>query len=468
MRSYSPFDASIGHLKPSDLVVLQGVSEGWYVEYKSGSVTSRALAKAISAFANTYGGWLFLGVREKSKGDPVAGSFPGIPNAEVDATLQRLRQCAAEYLNPSPHFLTQTLRGPCDEIGLAPDTSIIAVQVPQSYTAPHVHKDGRIYRRVADSSEPKPESDRFTLDQLWRRADPVRDHVRDWVEGDPEFSKAEEDTPYVRLLLCVDPWGQHDCWLDAPLPRIRSIMMSDSVPFDTFYTTADGFLARQAKNNDPHNFVLTWRIRRDLSCDIVVPLPRYATRSIDLLALELDGYDYAQRFVRILRAQAYHSPRVADLNILMNLLFDFVAKYRCLLELGNAEKREFYFKARVLNVWRLLPFVDVEAIIDEYEKYGLPICMDSEVTYPHGHEPESFKLLVETDKGADVSGDAAPSVLQAQLMFTWIALSLGVPALVEEEVPGKARVVSGVDLVAAGDRALEVQRRRNIRNARLS
>lgn len=462
-RSYSPFDASIQHLDASDLGVLRDVNEGWYVEYKSGSVTSRALAKAISAFANTYGGWLFLGIREKSKDDSVAASFPGIPDAEVDATLQRIRRCAADFLNPSPHFLTQTLRGPCDELGLPADASIVAVHVPQSQTAPHVHKDGRIYRRVADGSEPKPESDRFTLDELWRRGNPVRDRVRAWIESDPEFSKAEEETPYVRLLLCVDPWEQHDSWLDSPLPRIRSIMMGDSVPFDTFYTTSEGFIARQVRNNDPHNLVLTWRIRRDLSCEIIVPLPHYATSSSDLLEIELDGYDFAQRFVSILKAQGYQSPRVADFNLLMNLLLDFVAKYRCLLELANAETRDFYFKARVLNVWRTLPFVDVEGIVDEYEKYGLPICMDSEVTYPEGDEPDSFQLLKGGDKRPDESR-ASAAVLQAQLMFTWIALALGVPALTEEEVSGKARVVSGVDLMAAGARALEVQRRRNRRN----
>ena len=467
MRSYSPFDASIRDLGPTDLAVLQGVSEGWYVEYKSESVSSRALAKAISAFANTYGGWLFLGIREKSKDDPVAGLFPGIPNVEVDATLQRLRQGAAEYLNPSPHFLTQTVRGPCDEIGLAPDTSIIAVQVPQSHTVPHVHKDGRIYRRVADSSEPKPESDRFTLDQLWRRGDPVRDRVRHWVKSDPEFSKAEEEISYVRLLLCADPWGQHDCWLGAPLPRVRSIMMSPSVPFDTFYTTVDGFIARQVKNNDPHNYALTWRIRRDISCEIVVPLPLYATKSIDSLAIELDGYEHVQHFLSILRAQAYHSPRVTDLNFLMGLLIDFVSKYRCLLELANSETRDFYFKARVLNVWRSVPFVDVEEIIGEYEHFGLPMSIDSKVTYPHGHGPDSFEFLAAGDEGADVSLNAPLGLRQAMLMFTWIGLALGVPTLVEDEVPDKARLISGVDLLAAGERALEVQQRRNARNARM-
>ena len=40
---------------------------------------------------------------------------------------------------------------------------MVVVEIPQSRAAPHVHKDGRIYRRVADASEPKPETDRLSL-----------------------------------------------------------------------------------------------------------------------------------------------------------------------------------------------------------------------------------------------------------------------------------------------------------------
>ena len=105
-------------------------------------------------------------------------------------------------------------------------------------------------------------------------------------------------------------------------------------------------------------------------------------------------------------------------------------------------------------------------IVDEYEKYGLPICMDSEVTFPHGHGPESFKFLMERDKDVDTNGVSALGILQAQLMFTWIALALGVPALIEGDTANKSRVVPSTDLFAAGARALKVQRGRNTRIAR--
>ncbi len=40
------------------------------MEYKRQEVNARSLAKSLSAFANTYGGWLFLGVEEQSKDNP--------------------------------------------------------------------------------------------------------------------------------------------------------------------------------------------------------------------------------------------------------------------------------------------------------------------------------------------------------------------------------------------------------------
>ena len=306
--TYSPFGKALTELQPTDLVPLKSVSEGWYVEYKRVLISATALAKAVSAFANTYGGWLFLGVKEKSKNESVAGEFPGIPEKEVDKALQRLRQSAAEHLNPTPFFETRVLRGPCVEIGLAEGTSVVAIEIPQSHTAPHIHKDGRIYRRVGDGSEPKPETDRFILDQLWRRADSIRKVTRKWVESDPEFSKAERDNPYVRLLLCTDPWRQRDPYLSAPFHEIRSILTSteeavSSITFDTVHTTASGLIARQVKGNHPQNYTLTWKMRRNMSCDIVMPLPMYARNPLDLLISDLNGYDHSVSFINILKEQ---------------------------------------------------------------------------------------------------------------------------------------------------------------------
>ena len=206
MPPYSPFDKPIERLQPPDLAALWDTREGWYVEYKSDPVPARSLAKSLSAFANTYGGWLFLGVKEESKDNAVAGSFPGVAASDLDALLQRLRHSAAEHLNPTPFFNTQVLRGPCEAIGLGEERCVIAVEIPRSITTPHVHKDGRIYRRVADGSEPKPEADRFVLDQLWLRDRGVRRAVRRWVKA---IRNSPKGKPLARMFVysCVPTRG---------------------------------------------------------------------------------------------------------------------------------------------------------------------------------------------------------------------------------------------------------------------
>jgi predicted HTH transcriptional regulator len=104
MTAYSPFQKEFAELCAGDLSALRTVTEGWYVEYKREVPNASSIAKSISAFANTYGGWLFYGVQEKSRAEQVAGAFPGIPQIELDGVLQQLRQAAATLVNPSPHF----------------------------------------------------------------------------------------------------------------------------------------------------------------------------------------------------------------------------------------------------------------------------------------------------------------------------------------------------------------------------
>ena len=467
MSTYSPFDKSIAELEPADLEALKNVNEGWYVEYKSELVRASALAKTLAAFANTYGGWLFLGVKEKSKDDCVAGEFPGLTNEDVDRALQRLRHSASDCLNPVPYFETKILRGPCDAIGLAKDVSVIAVEVPQSLTTPHIHRDGRIYRRVGDGSEPKPETDRFILDQLWRRDKPIRKAIRKWINRDPEFSKGEAEFPYIRILLCVDPWCQRDPYLEAPLPEIKNLLTGSqngllSIRFDTVYTTVDrGIIARQILGNDPHGYVFTWKMQRDLSCDLVIPIPFCFPDSLDQLEAWLEGYNHQDIFINVLREANYTHPRVTDLNFLMYALIAIVAKCRKLLALVD-RSGEFFFKARILNAWRILPFMDLERVLRDFDEHGLPMVMNESTTAPFGEDPESFEHI--TEKKPDKKGMNDEAVIcgaQAFSIFVPIGQVFGIPTLFDIETEPDELFIPFEELCAAGERAMEVQKRRN-------
>lgn len=456
MTSYTPFEKSFEEIKVDDLQALRSAREGWYLEYKRELPNASTIAKSISSFANTYGGWLFIGVSEKSKEDAVAGSFPGIARDTVDGALQAIRQSVASHVSPSPHFETKVLYGPSEAVGIEDGRAIICILVNWSLTAPHVHKSGQIYRRIADGSEPKPENDRFLLDQLWHRSDKLKEVYKEWVARDPEFSKAEADVPYIRLMLAVDLWDQRDIWAQFTLEEVRKIFGQTSsvvtaVPFDTVHTSSRGFVARQLGANDPHNLGLTWTLRRSLVSDIIIPLRFFSLNSVRETALVLRGYDGAAAFAALLIQAKYSSPRIVDLNFVFNILVGVAELQRRLMDAAKISG-DYYVKAKLLNVWRTVPFVDVDRLLSDYSLNGLPMCLDGNVTSPPGTEPGTF-LPVD---GGGFDEPAARILLEAVGLFRPIAEAFGIPTWLPTQ---EGRPAYYQELLAAGQKAIDIQNR---------
>jgi hypothetical protein len=460
---YSPFDDSLRQLSAANLAALTSVREGWYVEYKSQIVSASSVAKSISAFANTYGGWLFYGIKEKSKDESVAGSFVGIDSADLDAFQQTIRQAAATLVTPSPHFDLTILRGPCPEIGLEDNRAVICLQIPRSLNTPHVHKGGQIYRRISDGSEPRPENDRFILDQLWRRADKFRRGYRKWVKRGPELAKGETEAPFVRLLIVPDLWAEHSIQLDFDVDHIReTINTSDGVginlPFENVYTSAKGIVARQRTIDGPHHPSLTWKLWPDLSGEILIPITKFEVNDLDKLPSELGRYHHADRLKRILKDQHYTRVTLVDLNLLFYLLLGVTKIQNRLCKEANW-KGGWLMKARLLNVWRTTPFLDISDALDRYEKYGIPMCLENDVAVPPGSDPETFGEISSFDH---VDLEEARCVLRAQVMFGIIGNAFGIPPnLIPYEENGD-RTLYG-ELCSVGNRAIEAQRIRNTR-----
>ncbi len=82
---FNPFNKDISTVTGLDLLRLKEVTEGWFVDYKSRPLTACDFGKHISAFANQYGGFLFIGVDEGPSKSMRAETFPGIPLADGGA-----------------------------------------------------------------------------------------------------------------------------------------------------------------------------------------------------------------------------------------------------------------------------------------------------------------------------------------------------------------------------------------------
>ncbi|MGN6692248.1 MAG: AlbA family DNA-binding domain-containing protein [Sphingopyxis sp.] len=442
---FTPFETPFDQLTGRDLGRLRDTPEGWYVEYKRELPNAAAIAKTISAFANTYGGWLFIGIDEASRADAVAGSFPGLALAGASSALQCIRQAVSDHMNPAAHFEARALAGG-DGAGFSDDRVVICVRVPQSPVAPHIHRSGKIYRRVGDGSEP--ENDRHMLDQLFRRADDLKQQYSDWLDRDPEFSQAEDKVPYLRLMITVDPWQQEDPWLDVNVAELSELFnksppLMSAVPFDAIQTSERGYLARQVSTNNPHLLGLSWQLRRSLTSDIIVPLRFSDGEMFDFLK----GYEHARRFRKLLHDRNFDSPRIVDLNMVYNLLVALVEIQRRLLDRAGWTK-PYHVKARLLNVWRTVPFLDIPEVLDEFETHGIPMCMNSIATAPLGREPDSFAEIPQFDE----TDEPGKIIWQALVVFNQVAQPWGIPTFPEGKMGGLLASLS-----KAGTRAMQVQ-----------
>ena len=402
-NTYSPFDRSFKNLTCDDLLHLKQTHEGWYVEYKSEMVSSSAIAKGVSAFANKNGGWLFFGVKEESASNSVAGEFPGLDIVEKDKIRQKIRSSCNAYLEPTPYYDVMFIDGPCKELELPENKTIAVLQIPKSMQTPHIHKDGRIYIRVSDSSEPKPETDPHLLASMFKRREKADEAINLWLGDGPEISEAESEWPQLRLLLTPDVWGQQGGYINATNEEIRDILKGKkaedsgvTLPMNTVHSTSNGFIGRQVTGTDPSDIGISFQINRQLECEINFSPTSYK-RFEDVNLDDLSDYLYVEDFVEILSDQNFQTAKVIDLNIIYQVLLAVTNTYLKLLRLGNCEPT-FYAKIILLNGWRYIPFYDDKDVMEQFRTHGIPVLQSEHIMYPFGKGAESF---LKVSKGSD-------------------------------------------------------------------
>ena len=410
---FNPFAESLDDVSPSELTSFYKISEGWYAEYKSQPIAARNIAKSLSAFANQYGGWLVFGVAEKNL---VADSFPGLSSAEVELVVQTLSDASRDSVNPEVFYQSRVFNGPVDEIGLSSDRSIVVVRIPPGPEAPYIHKDGRVYRRVADSSAPKPETDRAILDRLWNRSDRKQELLESLVNRHPITSKGEKDVCFLHVFVSSNPYELDGDWYTKRFSDFVEVMKGEPIPFDNFFTRPRGFVARQINNNDPARRLLTWEF--DRYCHSFITIPMNTLHLAD--SGNFDGYRFWEDFAGLLNNAQLLGSRVLDLNVLFGALLAISVRHRTLVkEVGV--KGPFYVKFSLENVWRTVPFLDIPSFSEHVIEHGFPIVQDVDLVVPPGVGLQNFVILPE------LKLEQADEVADALSMSSHVFNALGIP-----------------------------------------
>ena len=198
-----------------------------------------------------------------------------------------------------------------------------------------------------------------------------------------------------------------------------------SIPFDAIHTNSRGFLARQLFGNNPNNLTLTWKFSRSLSGEVLLPLNFVSDCDTDEVSTHLDGYEHADRFEALLTNAGADKVSFADLNMLFTVLQGICTTYRRMLRAAGA-KPSFYFKAQVLNAWRVVPFIDTKFMMDAFEEHGIVMSLERDFVVPLGNDPNSFFYV---PNAAEDEGEAVAAGLQSSLIFAHIAEAWGLPAI---------------------------------------
>jgi Putative DNA-binding domain len=397
---YSPFTRPLQELTGDDLAVLRDVSEGWFVDYKSQALSSRDFAKHISAFGNQFGGWLFVGVGEGPNKSTKAETFPGIPTPDVGKVLGQIREAISAHISPPIYFEQKVIDGPAPALGLAAERSIIVVGIPEGPNPPYVHSSGRIYRRIADSSDPKPESDRAVLDSMWRKSEEGRRALEDFIlKPTTRGSEVRSSICYVYLFADLTFSGADYA---LTYSEFREAMLTEkpesgpSLPLDSIYPTPDGFIARQVGTNNPLADLVALRWWRNGNVRLAIPLNRLQPSFI-----EPEDDERLGELIKAMGKARKLYPWILDLDQWLLLVTTLTSRFIYLrekLQMTGA----IFGKMLFTSMGGSTPFVGMPSYLETVSAFGIPVVQDSIILCPTGTTPNSFQVLVDSKNATPI------------------------------------------------------------------
>lgn len=108
--------------------------ESFFFEFKEDAVSPNSLAEEISAFANTYGGYILIGVADDK-------TITGCSNWNE----QRIYNVFHDLVSPLPSFDIKKINFPSQD-------AVYIIRVDEGSEPPYITNKGKIYERISSSS----------------------------------------------------------------------------------------------------------------------------------------------------------------------------------------------------------------------------------------------------------------------------------------------------------------------------
>lgn len=398
MIMFNPFDKDIEHIESNDLAKLieNSVREGMYIEYKRTFISSKKISYSVASFANSEGGWFFIGIQDDETNS--ASDICGFELSDNPQPIEKIRDIIKSNISPIPHFITKLLK-------ISSDKYVLIVKIEKGYQTPYTTKDGRIYRRVAEGSDPIPENDRYSLQKLFERNEEFNQKIELFSANVFTMSKLQEEERqlFVEAYFYVHPFHSFSFekfyekdffyelyeFFNTPLPFIAEPMTAN-ILYNNIQSSKESYILRSFSAEEKIiDITLTVELFENGNCKLLIPINEYFLENLKTLPDRYIGSDALKYVFEKIRHNSIHYIKLIDGHELFTTLSILFNQYFQLLKKHNFVD-EIHGRIRLENARRKCVFYNTKEYLEYIQKYNLPISQKSKIEIPEFHGGKTF------------------------------------------------------------------------------
>ena len=182
----------------------QDLEESFYFEFKDDRVSSKKIAEEVSAFSNTFGGYIFLGIAD---------------NKQIEGCTswneQRIHTTIHDSISPTPSFDVKKFT--------IDSKTVYVIKIDEGAEPPYITNNGKIYERLSSGSFPIKDSSK--LSQIYSKKERLIEKMERTISIPPIDESASNIYGYIDsgfYLVASDIQVAIDTFCQADLKAIAA------------------------------------------------------------------------------------------------------------------------------------------------------------------------------------------------------------------------------------------------------
>ncbi|MCW7471747.1 AlbA family DNA-binding domain-containing protein [Leptospira kanakyensis] len=426
-----------------DYEKLLSLKEGWFIEFKEKFNDSNKVSKSISSFLNSYGGYIFIGVKEiKNKSEDLY-EYIGLSSEDAKKQRNLIKDTIKRNISPTPFVDIHTITGPIPELKLESEKEILIIDIPVGNNPPYISKSSKIYRRKHDSSEPEEENNRYVIDELYKKSNENELIIQKEINSFNYPDKIDNRLTLSSLNLYFFP-VQYPNKISSKIIKIEDLehliikYSNDLLTFDNIYYEGSNIVFRNTNLTTQYNrsdSIVSFN-RENFSFKTRIQCSESFTQghSLDEVNFFNKEYKYIDEYKNLFQNLIFDSISIIDFTEIfkkINIIFIFYMRILKFLDYNSDVK----CKIMLSNIHKKIPFLDHELFINHCKKYKLPFYLSKNLEFPEENSlnsminisiSEKLEINIE-DEGENEQANSIVSSLPIT-MKVFDFLSFGIPS----------------------------------------